>query len=80
MYPRVSIFELIKFNNAHKKKTKILEKLQIVKFIAKGIFTDYGNLAYINITLQEIKLTKDLFMLSVEKQEEVYIPKRLSLL
>lgn len=40
--------------------------------------TGYGNLTYIKITLQEIKLTKELFALCVEKQEEVFIPHRLS--
>ena len=72
------MFELIKFNNQSKKKTKLLEKLQIVKSIAKNAFTGYGNLTYIKITLQEIKLTKELFALCVEKQEEVFIPQRLS--
>ena len=73
------MFELIKFNKASKDKTKVLEKLQIVKNIAKDAFNGYGNLTYINITLEEIKLTKELFVLSIEKQEEVFIPQRLSL-
>ena len=67
MYPRVPLYELIKFNNFSKKKTKFLEKLQIIKFLAKGVITNYGNLTYINITLQEIDITKDLFVLLVEK-------------
>jgi len=79
MYPRIPMFELIKFNKASKDKTKVLEKLQIVKNIAKDAFNGYGNLTYINITLEEIKLTKELFVLSIEKQEEVFIPQRLSL-
>ena len=42
--------------------------------MSKNTFNDYGNLTYINITLQEIKLTKQVFMLSVGRQEEVFIP------
>ena len=47
--------------------------------MAKDSFNDYGNLTYINITLQEIKLTKELFVRLVEQHEEVYIPPRLNL-
>ena len=79
MYPTVPIIEMIRYNNSSKKKSKLLEKLQIVKNIAKDAFTEYGNLTYLKITLQEIKLTKELFVLSVEKQDEVFIPQRLSL-
>ena len=58
MYQPVSIIENIKFNNETKKKRKLLLKLQIIKNIAKSALTGYGNLAYVKITLQEIKLTK----------------------
>ena len=36
-------------------------------------------MTYVKITLQEIKLSKELFVLGVEKQDEVFIPHRLSL-
>jgi len=37
-----------------------------MKSITSNIFTGYGNLTYIKITLREIKLVKEIFVMQVE--------------
>ena len=44
---------------------RTLQKLQVVKGIAHNMFSGYGNLTYIRLTLKEIKLAKQLFVLQI---------------
>lgn len=67
------------YNNEMKRKIKMIQRIQIVKGFANHAFTGYGNMTYIKITLKEIKLSKELFVLQVQQGEEVFIPGRLSL-
>lgn len=50
-----------------------------MKSMLGNILTGYGNLTYIKITLKEIKLTKQLFVMQIAQGEEVYIPTQLSM-
>ena len=62
-----------------KKKQRLLQKIQVIKALARNVFTGYGNMTYIKISLKEIKLSKELFVLNIQQGDEVYIPGRLNL-
>jgi len=63
MYPQNNSLDFMSYNNEMKRKTKMLQRIQIVKGFASHAFTGYGNLTYIKITLKEIKISKELFVL-----------------
>ena len=52
--------------NEMKKLLKILQKIQVVKGLAYKAFNGYGNFTYIDITLREVQLTKQLFVLNMQ--------------
>ena len=79
MYQQVDKLEAMTLLNQAKKQQIILHKLQIIKGFAKNIFSGYGNLAYIRISLREISLQKELFVLQMLQGQEVFIPERLAL-
>ena len=45
-----------------------------MKCLSSNIMSGYGNLTYLKVTLKEIKLIKELFVMQVEQGDEVFIP------
>ena len=50
----------------------------MIKGLAHASFTGYGNLTYIKISLKEIKLSKELFVLNTQTGDAVFIPERMN--
>ena len=57
-----------------KKKERLLKNIQLIKSLCPLILNGYNNLAFITMTLREIKLAKELFVHNVELGDEAYIP------
>ena len=57
-----------------KKKENLLKNIQLIKSLCPLILNGYNNLAFITMTLREIKLAKELFVHNVELGDEAYIP------
>ena len=74
MYPYQPLSDIMTYNTANKKKLKLIQKLQVIKRVAGSAISSYGNLTYIKITLKEINLTKDTFVLQMSQGDEVFIP------
>ena len=66
MYPEQPLYDMMAFNNECKRKIKHINKLLVIKGIAGSALSSYGNLTFIRVSLKEIKLTKELFVLKVE--------------
>lgn len=79
MYPVKRQVDFLKFVNESKKKQKLLNKIQVVKKIACKALCGYGNFTYHRLTLKEIEIIKQIFVLQIQQCEEVFIPYRLSL-
>ena len=79
MYPVKKQADFQKFVNESKKKQQLLNKIQVVKKVAGKAFCGYGNLTYHRLTLKEIQIIKQIFVLQIQQCEEVFIPYRLSL-
>ena len=58
MYPVRHQLDFQKYVNDTKKTLRLLQKVQVVKGLAHGLFAGYGNMIYIRMTLREIDLTK----------------------
>ena len=78
MYPDAPLYEQMTYNNIYKKKKKLIEKLQVIKRVAGSALSSFGNLTYIKITIREINLYKQTFVIQMSHGEEVYIPNQLS--
>jgi hypothetical protein len=74
MYPVKKQVDFRKYVIETKKKQKMLQKIQVVKGIAYKAFCGYGNLTYHKMTLKEIQISKQIFVLQIQQGEEVFIP------
>ena len=78
MYPIQPLSDMMTYNNANKKKQKLIQKLQVVKRVAGSAISSYGNLTFIKITLKEINLFKETFVIQMSQGNEVFIPIQLA--
>ena len=69
-----TIKDIINYSMEIKKKELLLKNIQLVKSLCPLILNGYNNLAFITMTLREIKLAKQLFEYNVELGDEAYIP------
>lgn len=79
MYPKQNFLHYYHQITSMKDKQRNLQKIQLVKSMTSNIFSGYGNLTYIKITLKEIKLIKEIFVMQLEQGDEVFIPMQLSM-
>ena len=57
-----------------KNKERSIRNIQLLKALCPNILNGYNNLAFITMTLREIKLAKQIFVHNVELGDEAYIP------
>ena len=62
----------------NKQDQKKLMNLKIIKSLGINQLSGYNNLAYIDISIQEIEVSKKLFVFGVELGDEATIPGILS--
>lgn len=69
-----TIKDIISYSMEIKNKERLLKNIQLLKRLCPNILNGYNNLAFITMTLREIKLAKQLFVHNVELGDEAYIP------
>lgn len=77
MYNPRTVKEFLYYSIEIKKMQKQLKTIQLVKNIGIDILSGYDNPLYLELLLEEIKITKKLFMYSVELGEETIIPSQI---
>lgn len=78
MYQKRTIKDVMFYSIEMKKKEKMMKNIQLLKRIGYKILSGYGNLAYVHLSLEEIKLSRELFIFQVELGDEAAIPHQLN--
>ena len=73
-----TIKDIISYSMDMKNKERMIKNIQLLKKLCPNILNGYNNLAFITLTLREIKLAKQIFVHNVELGDEAYIPCQLN--
>lgn len=78
MYQKRTIKDVMYYSIEIKKRDQQMKNIKLLKRIGYKLLSGYGNLSFIELTLKEIKIAKQLFLFQVELGEEAVIPHQLN--